>query len=267
MDMFSRSSACGIASSSCATRSDAVSSSLDGIAVQPAAAERAKAHTLPRVSRRLALTLIALSVAALATAVAATLAARSDDDTGPAAEVIDVTEPGAQASAARFKGAVRPRTPVRDFALRDQDGRPVRLTALRGKVVALAPMYTRCRDSCPLVAQQIRVALDKLSRADRKRVVALALSVDPLNDTPRSAQRFLAEQHVRPYLDFLIGTPSRLRPIWRTYGFASQGRGTEHNSYVVLIDRSGRQRVGFALNFLTPESLAHDLRELMAERT
>ena len=207
--------------------------------------------------------LIAVAVAALAAAVAATLAARSGDDGGRVAEVTDVTEAGAPASAARFKGAVRPRTPVRDFALRDQDGRRVRLAALRGKIVVLAPMYTHCRDSCPLVAQQIRVALDNLPRADRRNVVALALSVDPAHDTPRSAQRFLAKQHVRPYLDFLLGAPSRLRPIWRDYGFAPQGQRTEHNSYVVLIDRHGRQRVGFALGFLTPEALEHDLRALL----
>lgn len=211
--------------------------------------------------------LIALSVVGLAAAVGATLAARSGDDGGPAAEVTDVTAPGAQASAARFKGATRPRTPVRDFALRDQDGHRVRLAALRGKVVALAPMYTRCRDSCPLVAQQIRAALDNLQRADRRSVVALALSVDPAHDTPRSAKRFLAQQHVRPYLGFLLGTSSQLRPIWRAYGFAPQGQRTEHNSYVVLIDRRGRQRVGFALGFLTPESLAHDLRALAGERS
>ena len=207
--------------------------------------------------------LIAVAVAALAAAVAATLAARSGDDGGRVAEVTDVTEAGAPASAARFKGAVRPRTPVRDFALRDQDGRRVRLAALRGKIVVLAPMYTHCRDSCPLVAQQIRVALDNLPRADRRNVVALALSVDPTHDTPRSAQKFLATQHVRPYLDLLLGAPSRPRLIWRAYGFAPQGQRTEHNSYVVLIDRHGRQRVGFALGFLTPEALEHDLRALL----
>ena len=50
---------------------------------------------------------------------------------------------------------------------------------------------------------------------------------------------------------------------------ASRRRPTscEHNSYVVLIDKRGFQRVSFPVNFLTPESLAHDLRLLLKERS
>jgi len=33
----------------------------------------------------------------------------------------------------------------------------------------------------------------------------------------------------------------------------------------VLLDRSGRQRIGFPPDQLTPERLAHDLRRLEAE--
>ena len=214
------------------------------------------------MSRRLAFVLIAATLAAMAATLAATLAARSDDDE-PAAEVTDVSSPRARSEAARFKGAVRPTTPVRDFSLRDQSGRLVRLAALRGRVVVLSPMYTHCRDSCPLIAQQIRVALDRLSPRERRRVAAYALSVDPARDTPASARMFLAEQHVRRHLDFLLGSRQRLGPVWKAYGFAPQGRRVEHNSYAVLIDRSGRQRVGFAIDFLTPESLAHDVRALL----
>ena len=116
----------------------------------------------------------------------------------------------------------------------------------------------------PAVAQQIRGALDDLSGAERDQVRALALSVDPANDSADSAQRFLVERRVQR----LSRLPARarsseLRPVWRAYGFAPQTTRTEHNSYVVLIDRRGRQRVGFPVDFLTPESLAHDLRVLL----
>jgi protein SCO1/2 len=208
-------------------------------------------------------TLVAVALVALGGVIAATIAARSGDD-GPAAKITDVQ--GATAPAPRFKGAVRPpgaRAP--DFSLRDQDGRLVRLRDLRGKIVALSPMYTTCRDTCPLIAQQIRAAIDDLSPAKRAVVVALALSVDPANDTPVRAKRFLRKRRVGRYLDFLLGSRSELRPIWRGYGFAPQTVIQEHNSYVVLIDRRGFQRIGFAVGFLTPESLAHDLRILASE--
>ena len=209
------------------------------------------------------LALVGVALVALGGVIAATIAARSGDD-GPAAKVTEIQ--GATAPAARFKGAVRPpgaRAP--DFSLSDQDGRLVRLRDLRGKIVVLSPMYTTCRDTCPLIAQQIRAALDDLSSDQRADVVAYALSVDPAHDTPARAKHFLVSRHVNRHLDFLLGSPSELRPIWRGYGFAPQTVTREHNSYVVLIDRRGFQRIGFAVGFLTPEHLAHDIRLLARE--
>ena len=206
--------------------------------------------------------LLVVALLSLGGAIAATVAKRSSGD-GAAAIV---TEVGIQGPKSPFQGAARPPAPARPFALRDQDGRLVSLRALRGRVVVLTPLYTHCRDTCPLVAQQIRAALDDLSGSERSQVSALALSVDPANDTAASAKGFLLDQRVRGYLDFLLGSRPRLRPVWRAYGFAEQTDAREHNSYVVLIDRRGRQRVGFPVDFLTPESLTHDLRVLVREQ-
>jgi len=92
------------------------------------------------------------------------------------------------------------------------------------------------------------------------------LSVDPQHDTPASAQKFLSSRLVSRYLDFLLGSQAELRPVWQAYGFSPQTDEREHNSYVVLIDRRGYQRIGFPVNFLTPEALTHDLRLLLKER-
>ena len=127
-------------------------------------------------------------------------------------------------------------------------------------------MYTTCEESCPVAAQQIRGALDDLEPGERERVRAFALSVDPANDTPDSAQEFLLSRRVRGYLDYLLGTRRELQPVWREYGFAPQTEDREHNSYVVLLDGDGRQRVGFPVSFLTPEALAHDIELLLRER-
>jgi protein SCO1/2 len=209
------------------------------------------------------LVLVVVAVLALAGATAATLARVLDDD-GSAAKVTDI---GVQGPASRFKGAVRPKgARAEDFALRDQDGRLVRLSTLRGQVVVLSPMYTTCRDTCPLVAQQIQDALLDLPADMRSQVRALALSVDPQNDTPASARKFLRSRLVSRHLDFLLGSQAELRPVWRAYGFSPQTDEREHNSYVVLIDRRGYQRIGFPVDFLTPEALTHDLRLLLEEQ-
>jgi protein SCO1 len=211
--------------------------------------------------------LAVVAVMALAGATAATLAKLLDDG-GPAAKLTEVSGAGVEGSSSPFKGALRPAgARAKDFALRDQDGRLVRLSRLRGRVVVLSPMYTTCRDTCPLVAQQIEDALLDLPLAVRRQVVALALSVDPANDTAASARKFLRTRLVSRHLDFLLGNQAELRPIWQAYGFSAQTRELEHNSYVVLIDKRGHQRVSFPVNFLTPESLAHDVGLLVRERT
>jgi protein SCO1 len=115
------------------------------------------------------------------------------------------------------------------------------------------------------VAQQISDALGDLAPSDRADVTALALSVDPIRDTPERARRFLRKRGVKGNLDFLLGSRAELLPVWKAYGFLPQTEEHEHNSYVVLIDRRRRQRVGFPVDFLTPESLAHDLGLLLRE--
>jgi protein SCO1/2 len=219
------------------------------------------------VTSRGRLVLIVIAALALPTAVFAAFAARSSDSDGPAAIVEEINSSGANGPLSPFKGAMRPPAPAADFALRDQDGDLVQLSGLRGTVVVLTPLYTHCQDTCPLTAQQVRGALDDLSGDEREGVRALALSVDPANDDADSARRFLVERRVSGYLDFLLGPRSELQPVWRDYGFAPQTKEEEHNSYVVLIDKRGRQRVGFPVDHLTPEDLAHDIRVLLRMRT
>jgi hypothetical protein len=53
--------------------------------------------------------------------------------------------------------------------------------------------------------------------------------------------------------------------VWRAYGVvpASAGRRSfDRFASVLLLDRSGRARVLFQSEQLTPEALAHDIRKL-----
>jgi protein SCO1/2 len=170
--------------------------------------------------------------------------------------------PAARDDGVAFAGSLRPEIPPQDFRLRDQDGKPVSLAQFRGQVVVLTFMYTTCKDTCPLTATQIRGALDDLDRD----VPALAVSVDPVNDTPARAKKFLFQRGLgHDRMRFLLGTRAQLQPLWKAYGIQPQGKAFDHSAYVVLIDRRGRQRVGFPVQQLVPEDLAHDIRRLQAE--
>jgi protein SCO1 len=170
--------------------------------------------------------------------------------------------PAARDDGVAFAGSVRPDIPPQDFQLRDQDGKAVSLRHFRGRVVVLTFMYTTCRDTCPLTATQIRGALDDLDHD----VPALAVSVDPVNDTPARAKKFLFQRGLgHDRMRFLLGSRGQLQPIWKAYGIRPQGKAFDHSAYVLLVDRHGRQRIGFPVQQLVPEDLAHDIRRLQAE--
>jgi protein SCO1/2 len=195
------------------------------------------------VRARLALMLAATFV--LLGALAVVLFAHGSDDAGGAG----------------FEGALRPPgIPPIAFALKDQDGKTATLDQYRGGPVLLTFMYSTCRDTCPLTAQQIKGALDQVG----KDVPTLAISVDPANDTPLNARRFVNRQGLTKRMRFLLGDQAQLQPIWKAYGIRPQGKAFDHSAYIVLVDGRGVQRVGWPVEKLTPEGLAHDLRLLGA---
>ena len=180
--------------------------------------------------------------------------------------VLDPTPSSPSGSdASQFAGSIRPPGPPLDFRLTDERGREVTLSALRGRPVIVTFMYTTCDEDCPTMAQQIRGALDDLG--PERQVPVIAVSVDPAGDTPRRALRFLAEQRLAGRMRFALGDRSSLQPAWRSFGVQPQERGREHAAWVVLLDRSGRQRIGFPASKLTSEGVEHDVRLLLAERS
>jgi protein SCO1/2 len=197
--------------------------------------------------------LVALSAVALAAVVVAAGRAKRDAGTTRAAEAPRVTT--------RFAGAALPpgvRAP--DFALRDQDGKLVTAAGLRGRPVVVTFLYTHCRDTCPITAQQVKGALDDL----RRPVPAIAISVDPPNDTRASARSFLAKVGIGGRMRFLLGSRRELQPLWSGFAVRPQRQHEEHQARLVILDGRGMQRVGFPISQATPERIAHDLRALGA---
>jgi protein SCO1/2 len=152
-----------------------------------------------------------------------------------------------------------------DFTLRDQRGRAVHLSALRGKVVLLTFLYTHCPDVCPLTAANLNTALQRLG-GERSRVAVLAVSVDPVGDTHASILSFIRQHRLLPQFRYLTGRRATLERVWRKYNVAVVRRGpgdVSHTLYTLLVDRSGTARVLFDVK-ATPAAVAHDVRELLA---
>jgi protein SCO1/2 len=170
------------------------------------------------------------------------------------------------ASSSGFDGALLPgRVTAHPFTLTDQRGRRVSLGQYRGQVTILTFLSSACPPTCPLVAQQIRGALDELGHP----VPTLIVSADPAADTPAAVRRFLGEASLTGRVEYLTGTRAELTPIWRAYNVvpAQLGdAGSPHPAAVLLIDRAGQERDLFQVEQLTPEALAHDVRKLEGER-
>jgi protein SCO1 len=151
-----------------------------------------------------------------------------------------------------------------DFALRDQHGQLVRLSAQRGKVVVLTFLYTHCPDLCPLTAVHVQAALNRLGSRGAG-VSVLAVSVDPEGDTPSSVRRFVRAHRLGPQFHYLTASRKTLNPIWRAYNVTSVkvgGADPDHTLFVLLLDRNGKSRVLFDAQAL-PAAIAHDLRLLL----
>jgi len=187
------------------------------------------------------------------------LAARGVSDAGTSS----VSTTGqARVPVSAFNGALMPAgVKAPDFKLRDERGRRVTMREYRGRPVVVTFLYSHCHDTCPIEAQQIKGALDQLGHD----VPALAISVDPARDTPKSVARFDARQGVTGRIRWVLGRESQLRPLWDGYHTTPQLPSQEHIARLVLVDKRGFQRVGYPASQVTPERLAHDLRLLEKE--
>ncbi len=170
-----------------------------------------------------------------------------------------------------FDGAVFPAsTGAPNFTLSDQYGRRTSLSDYRGQVVVLTFLYSTCGDTCIVIAEQIRGALDELEAEHARLPAVVIVSADPAADTPASIGRFLSQVSLSGRVQYLSGPVSRLREIWRAWQVKPASVGaSEFDEYapVFVLDPSGHKRALFEAEELTPEGLSHDIGKLDGDPT
>jgi protein SCO1 len=165
----------------------------------------------------------------------------------------------------RFDGpTMPPNLRARDFTLTDQYGRRVSLSADRGKVVVLTFIHSLCHDTCPFMVEQIKGALNDLPGNGRN-IPTIGVSVAQAEDTVHNRMAFLAKHDMAGRIEFVNGSPATMREVWRAYAIQPVTPKVDHSTFVLLIDKRGYERVGFAADQLTPEGLAHDIKVLERE--
>jgi cytochrome oxidase Cu insertion factor (SCO1/SenC/PrrC family) len=164
-----------------------------------------------------------------------------------------------------YRGSESPgRTELAPFALVSYRGGRVSSVQLRGNVVALTFLESKCKEACPIIAVQVARGVDLLTPAELRQVRAIAISTQPFDDTRQNVRRFLARRHAIGRLDYLIGTGRELRPVWRRYHVLSaldSGDANTHSASVHIYDRDGVWVSSLHPGIdLTPENFAHDVR-------
>jgi protein SCO1 len=184
--------------------------------------------------------------------------------------VVLVTHPSPSSSATtaastEFDGPTLPAgLRAADFSLADQYGRHVRLSHYRGHVVVLTFIHSLCKDTCPFMVEQIKGALNDLPGSGQG-VPTIGVSVAPAEDTVHNRKAFLSKHELSGRLAFVSGPISAMRRVWHAYAIQPVTPKVDHSTFVLLIDKRGFERIGFAADQLTPEDLAHDIRALQRE--
>lgn len=132
-----------------------------------------------------------------------------------------------------------------DFMLIDQRGAPVTLQALRGRVVVVTFVYSRCPlpDYCPRVVANLGRLRDRFADRLGRDLALLTVSFDPRYDTPEVLRAYAARYDADvPGWHFLTGTPEAIERVCAAFGIESwpdQGLIT-HTLQTVVLDREGR---------------------------
>jgi protein SCO1 len=157
--------------------------------------------------------------------------------------------------------------PAPPFTLTSQENEPVSLADLRGKVVALAFIYTGCPDICPMLTQKMVDVQDELGEKFGAKIAFVSISLDAERDTPEVLKDYAQFWGAKPEgWSFLTGSPQAVRDVTRRYGvfFSKKEDGSvEHTQLTTLIDADGQMRVQYLGARFDPEEFRHDLLRLV----
>jgi cytochrome oxidase Cu insertion factor (SCO1/SenC/PrrC family) len=138
--------------------------------------------------------------------------------------------------------------PAPSFRLVDQADRPVSLSDLRGRTVALTFLDPVCTSDCPFIAQEFRQA-NTLLGSDSDRVVFVAVVTNEDYRSTAFTKAFDRQEgldHMKNWL-YLTGSLSALERVWDDYGIvadvAPAGAMIAHSELAYLIDSRGHTRV------------------------
>ena len=159
--------------------------------------------------------------------------------------------------------------PAPGFTLINQEGKPLALKQLRGKVVVTTFIFTGCGSTCPLLTAKLISIQRRLGADSGTRVYFAAISVDPLADTPEVLKRYAhAYGADLGSWVFLTGDPAQISDVAHRYGVYYKRQvpdDIDHTFLTSIIDQGGTLRVQYMGVRFDPEEMLQDIRSLLRE--
>ena len=156
----------------------------------------------------------------------------------------------------------------KDFSLVDPDGNTRTLSDFKGKVVVMFFGYTQCPDICPTTLTEMQQVMTLLGPQSDK-VQVLFVTVDPERDTAAILKQYVPsfDPHflgLRPADEVALEKVAKdFKIYYKKVPGKSPGFYTmDHTAGSYAFDPQGRLRL-YIKHAQGPETLAHDLKELM----
>jgi len=138
-------------------------------------------------------------------------------------------------------------SPAPQFQLIDQRGDEVSLANLRGQAVVLTFLDPVCTSDCPLIAQELRQADQRLGARARD-VNFVAIVANPIYRSVSFTRAFDRQEYLNHVANwyYLTGSVSQLQKVWNSYGVlvgtVPAGSMIAHSDLAFVIDPQGRER-------------------------
>lgn len=157
-----------------------------------------------------------------------------------------------------------------ELALTNQDGQPVSLRELEGRVVVVTAVYASCGTACPKILGQVKRVMGKLSEEQRAGVTVLGVTLDPEHDSPEMLTMMAKGQKVMaPQYQLLTGTPELVNRALDAMQVARSRNPTtgmiDHQNLYLMIDRQQRVAYRFTLGDVQERWMVEALQTLLRE--
>lgn len=122
-----------------------------------------------------------------------------------------------------------------------QDGKTVRFydDLIKGKIVIISFIFTRCTDMCPITTARLAQIEEKLGDSVGRDIFIYSITVDPEYDSPEQLKQYAEAFHAGPGWKFVTGKLADIKAINNKLGERMRSLSDHRNEIVLGNDATG----------------------------